>query len=836
ALAMAVMELQLGESDMAITGGVDTLNDIFMYMCFSKTPALSPSGDCRPFSDQADGTMLGEGLGMIALKRLSDAERDGDRIYAVLKGVGTSSDGRSKSVYAPVSEGQSQALKRAYEHAGYAPETVELMEAHGTGTKAGDAAEFEGLRQSFSTADKAFKPWCALGSVKSQIGHTKSAAGAAGLFKIIMALHHKVLPPTIKITQPNPKLALEQSPFYLNTQARPWIRGSAINGLDHPRRASVSSFGFGGTNFHLTLEEYAGKNAAERLNTQSHELIALSAASAADLLERMQNLRAQSGSDLHQLAKETRANFQSNDSVRLCVIATRLDELVNLLDQAKAQIQKDPSRPYSAANLHYGVSQAPGKLAFLYPGQGSQYLHMGADLALNFDSSRAVHDAISNLKLGEHALSELMYPRARFAKAESDTDSALLTQTEWAQPALAACSLANLAALQSLAVKADAHAGHSFGELSALAGAGVINAQQCAKLARARGTAMRDAAQTASQVGAMSAVSCDLAALRTAVSQVPDIGIANYNAPNQIVLSGPQSAIEQAESLLARAKIAFKRLPVASAFHSPMVAAASSEFAQALSAVNFAAPSSGFYSNTSVKIESNPSALKTLLAAQIQKPVRFVEMIQAMHQDGVRCFVEVGSGSVLSGLVGQILSGSDHSAIACDKKGQSGLATFLNAVAKIAALGYAIDLRQLFANHRFDLPQIKPGKMPIQISGANYGKPYPPEDVSKLPKPNPERAPIPIQQLSARAASPSFAPVAPMSASSSNLPQATASVASTAPAPSAELLKAFLETQAQTAAAHAAFQQALADSHNAYLRVAETALNGMNALLGVNPA
>ena len=213
ALSMAVAELQLGHSDLVITGGVDTFNDIFMFMCFSKTPALSPTGDCRPFSDEADGTMLGEGLGMVALKRLADAERDGDRIYAVMRGVGSSSDGRSKSVYAPVPAGQAKALDRAYELAGYGPETVELVEAHGTGTKVGDVAEFEGLRMVFDGAGRDDRQWCALGSVKSQIGHTKAAAGAAGLFKAIMALHHGVLPPTIKVDAPNPKLGLRGEPL-----------------------------------------------------------------------------------------------------------------------------------------------------------------------------------------------------------------------------------------------------------------------------------------------------------------------------------------------------------------------------------------------------------------------------------------------------------------------------------------------------------------------------------------------------------------------------------------------------------------------------------------------
>ena len=248
AISMGVNELYLGDSDLVLAGGVDTMNDIFMYMCFSKTPALSKSEDIRPFSDQADGTMLGEGVGMVALKRLDDAERDGNGIYCVINGVGSSSDGRSKSVYAPVSSGQARALDNAYAKAGHGPDTVELIEAHGTGTVAGDAAEFGGLRLAFDASGRTDRQWCALGSVKSQIGHTKAAAGAAGLIKVVMALHHKVLPQTAKIDQPNPGLDLENSPFHLNTTTRPWVRNS-----DHERRGSVSSFGFGGSNFHIAL-------------------------------------------------------------------------------------------------------------------------------------------------------------------------------------------------------------------------------------------------------------------------------------------------------------------------------------------------------------------------------------------------------------------------------------------------------------------------------------------------------------------------------------------------------------------------------------------------------
>jgi acyl transferase domain-containing protein len=216
AVSMAIRELQAGGSSLVITGGVDALNDTFMYMCFSQTPALSPTGDCRPFSVDADGTMLGEGIGMVALRRLEDAERDGDRIYAVIRGVGSSSDGKSGSIYAPESRGQALAIRRAYDMTDYDVDQVELIEAHGTATKAGDAAEFGGLQYAFEAAyedaiegSEGKKQWCALGSVKSQIGHTKSAAGSASLFKVVMALHHKVLPPTIKVSEPNPSLKID---------------------------------------------------------------------------------------------------------------------------------------------------------------------------------------------------------------------------------------------------------------------------------------------------------------------------------------------------------------------------------------------------------------------------------------------------------------------------------------------------------------------------------------------------------------------------------------------------------------------------------------------------
>ncbi|MFT6986726.1 MAG: polyketide-type polyunsaturated fatty acid synthase PfaA, partial [Psychromonas sp.] len=262
AIKMAVSDLLEYRSEMMISGGVCCDNSPFMYMSFSKTPAFTDGEDIRPFDETSNGMMIGEGVGMVALKRLEDAERDGDKIYALIKGIGSSSDGRFKSIYAPRPEGQLKALKRAYADAGFDPLTCGLIEAHGTGTKAGDAAEFSALNMLFSENNDQIQH-VALGSVKSQVGHTKAAAGTAGLIKAALSLHHKVLPATINVETPNQNLDIENSALYINNETRPWLpRADGIK-----RRAGISAFGFGGTNFHFVLEEYQStQTKAYRLN------------------------------------------------------------------------------------------------------------------------------------------------------------------------------------------------------------------------------------------------------------------------------------------------------------------------------------------------------------------------------------------------------------------------------------------------------------------------------------------------------------------------------------------------------------------------------------------
>lgn len=249
ALDQAVRDLQGGRCDMVLAGGIHASTPPIVVLGFCMLGAISRRQQIRPFDRQADGTLLGEGVGMLVLKRRSDAERDGDRIYALVKGVGTSSDGRALGLLAPRLEGEELALRRAYAAAAVEPRSIGLIEAHGTGTAVGDATEVRALTRVFGERPKD-GPWCAIGSVKSMVSHTMEAAGAAGLIKTALALHHRVLPPTLHCDEPDPDLELERTAFYVSTETQPWIYGG-----DLPRRAGVSSFGFGGINAHAILEE-----------------------------------------------------------------------------------------------------------------------------------------------------------------------------------------------------------------------------------------------------------------------------------------------------------------------------------------------------------------------------------------------------------------------------------------------------------------------------------------------------------------------------------------------------------------------------------------------------
>ena len=722
AIHLAVMELISGKSDTVITGGVDMLNDIFMHMCFSKTMVLSPTGDARPFSQDADGTVLGEGIGLFVLKRLEDAQKDGNRIYAVIKGVGSSSDGKSQSIYAPRAQGQAKALKMAYDEAGIDPSTVELIEAHGTGTRVGDEVEFGALKSLFSQPDNNHRR-CALGSVKSMIGHTKAAAGAAGLMKAALAVYHKVLPPTLKVHEPDPKLNLHQSPFYLNAQSRPWFSKK-----EHPRRAGVSAFGFGGSNFHVVIEEYHKQK--EKISWDgSKEIIAFSASNQHQLKQDVQRFKtfvenAHSQEDISAKTAKTRNDFSTKDPYRFLLVLEPSNDVIGLLDRAVHALgDSPPQESWQLENMFYGGPEPSGKMAFIFPGQGSQYVNMGRDLVCFFPDAMNVLERANKTFEGTGCLTDHIYPPSSQNKKNRHLQEETLRKTAIAQPAIGAISMAMLKILQHFGLQPDAVCGHSFGEISALCAAGWIDPESFLSLAITRGRLMAKAGENNHQNnGGMLAVKAPLNELEELIRNTKtDVILANRNSPTQGVLSGSLDAISKAEETCREKGFRTVRLPVSAAFHSPFVQHAQKPFSQALENINILPSHIPVFSNTTgSSYPADPEKARQLLGDHLLSPVDFVSEINNLFNMGVRTFVEVGPKSVLTGLVKSILEGQNFKAVSLDKSfgKPSGITDLAQTLALVASLGHFVDLNAWDPRNK----DAKKQRMSILLSGVNYRK------------------------------------------------------------------------------------------------------------------
>ncbi|MFD9725287.1 type I polyketide synthase, partial [Streptomyces sp. NPDC059072] len=701
ALDLACRHLRDGDSDMVLCGGADVHNGINDYLMFASVRALSPGGRCRPFDAAADGIALGEGVGALVLKRLADAERDGDRVYAVIKAVGASSDGRSLGLTAPRPEGQRRALERAYARAGVTPGQVGLVEAHGTGTVVGDSTELAVLSEVF-TAAGADVGACALGSVKSQLGHTKCAAGLAGLIKAARAVHAGVRPPTLHIDAPNPAWEAESSPFFFDDEARPWA--------EPPERrvAGVSAFGFGGTNYHAVLAGYAGTEEprhgleewpAEVFLFRGEDRRAAGRAMARLAARLEENDAAGRPWALRDLAAEVAADA---GPVHVAVVATDPDELAARLGQARA------FAPGTGVHVREESAQ-PGRVAFLFPGQGSQRPGMLGELFMAFPGLRGLLDE------GPEPVVSAMFPPAAFTAEERAARRAAVTDTRVAQPALGLAGAAAHLLLGELGVRPDCVAGHSYGELAALWAAGAYDTQSLLRLSTRRAEAILAAA--GADPGSMAAVSAAPDEVREIAERAGCV-VANHNAPRQCVISGPTDAVAAAVSALGGAGLSARPLPVACAFHSRVVAGATDALAAELAATEVSGLDVEVWSNaTAAPYPASADGVRGLVASQLALPVRFVEQVEAMYDSGVRTFVEAGPGRVLSGLVAGVLGDRPHTVVPLDVPGEHGLLRLVTALAELAAAGVEITPSALFRGRTSPLPDRAPRRPGWLVDG-----------------------------------------------------------------------------------------------------------------------
>ncbi|HJQ45298.1 MAG TPA: SDR family NAD(P)-dependent oxidoreductase [Amycolatopsis sp.] len=690
AVDAACKELVAGTSDVVLAGGADLHNGINDYLMFSSVQALSPTGRCATFDRSGDGIALGEGVACVVLKRLADAERAGDRVYAVIKGVGSASDGKSLGLTAPRPEGQRRALIRAYANARVAPAEVGLVEAHGTGTVVGDRTELATLTTVFGDAG-ASPGGCVIGSVKSQIGHTKCAAGLAGLIKTAMALHTATLPPTLYVSDPNPAWEAGSSPFSFSDKARPWVSPPA------KRIAGVSAFGFGGTNFHVVLGAHdSGPAPRHGLDEWPAELFTFQGTRDVEWLLEL----AGAGSwRLRDLAKTAALRAERRAGpVRVAIVAADVDELIGLLRRAAAG-EHDPARGLFRAGVR-------GKLAVLFPGQGSQRPGMLAELFVTFPEIQHF------LQLGRHWADALFPPAAFGAEARQDQQSRL-RDTRFAQPALGITGLAVHHLLTRAGVRADMFAGHSYGELVALCAAGALDAATLLELSAARADSILSSA--GADPGAMAAVAATADEVREVLREFGDqVVLANHNAPRQCVISGPTEPIDRILGELREKKLSAKKIPVACAFHSPLLAGAGEKFAQVLATQRIRPPETPVWANrTATEYPQDAGSVRAELAAQIGAPVGFVAQVEAMYEAGARLFFEAGPGNVLSRLVDAVLGDRPHTTITCESRPGNGVRGFLAALAQLATGGVRLRTGSLFhGRDARDVADERPAKTP----------------------------------------------------------------------------------------------------------------------------
>ncbi|MBP7336117.1 type I polyketide synthase [Niveispirillum sp.] len=679
ALHLACDSLRRGECALALAGGVNLILEPGLSINFSKARMLSPDGRCKTFDQSADGYVRGEGCGVLVLKRLSDARRDGDRILAVIRGSAVNQDGPSGGLTVPSGPAQEQVIRQALTNAGITPDAVTYVEAHGTGTALGDPIELGALDRVFGTDRPADRP-LHVGSVKTNLGHLEAAAGIAGVIKVVAALLHECLPPHLNCDRPTSRFAWADRPLRVVREPTAWKRG------DTPRIAGVSSFGFSGTNAHIIIAEAPPADGATPPATGDGPwLLTLSARSPkalAALAGRYRDhLRANPDMAPGELCAAA-ARGRAHLPCRLAATAASTDRFATLLDLF-TQGRPSPDLVSAAAD-----GPGPRTVAFLFTGQGSQYAGMGGPLYRTQPVFRAAIDRCAEL-LRIHAGMDLIDLLLSDGPERLD-------QTGFTQPALFCLEYALLQLWLSVGIRPDAVMGHSVGEYVAACAAGVFSLDDAIRLIAARARLM----QALPAGGAMAAIAAPPDRVARTLAGMPALSIAALNGPEQTIISGDADALRQVLSSFATMGVAGRELKVSHAFHSPLMAPMLAEFAAVAATVTFHAPTLPLVSNLSRKVAGDEIAGPDYWVRHVRDTVRFADGIDTLAAMGCRIFVEVGPDPVLIGLArGQLAP--DATLIASLRRTDT--ACFTRALGEMYVAGAAIDWAALYA-HRAGRP------------------------------------------------------------------------------------------------------------------------------------
>jgi acyl transferase domain-containing protein/4'-phosphopantetheinyl transferase EntD len=750
AVDQIIRSLREGRSDLGIVAGVHLVQKPHFWLAFATLGALSRTGRVRAFSGEADGLLIGEGVGAVVLKRLADAERDGDRIYALIRGTGSSSDGRGAGVMTPRVEGEVLAMRRAYADAGIDPATVSLLEGHGTATVVGDATEIESLHQLFGREGY---PALALGSVKSMIGHTMPAAGIASLIKTALAVYHRVLPPTLHAGRAHP--ALDRSRIYLNTATRPWIAPP-----EDPRRAGINAFGFGGINAHLILEEGPEVRVAESLMPRSTELVLIAAEDRQSLLGRLEECaRLAAGgndTDLSDVAAAQAEGFSHERPVRMAIVASSMDDLAVKLAAARRRISSGAEEVwFDPHGVGYSSRGLIGRVAFLFPGIGFPGLAGGyagrlAELCLHFPDVRRhidFADALTRSDGPEYPLRHQLFPPPSLLPAELWK---LEKELAWSERTPAGMMLANQATwslMSSLGFRPDAIAGFSLGEWSALMAGGVLEPDDLIRLRRAIDADSTRADLQLSGTWAMVAGSAEQ--VEPMLRQIPGASLTMDVSPTQVFIGGETTAVRSALARLQKAGIWGQELPFPP-IHTTLGTSLVERLKPLVSGIAVRPARFAVYAGMNGRrYPDDPEQIRETILEGIRSPVRVRDTIRALYADGVRVFVQLGSGGKLLTNIQNTLALDPHAALSFDLEGRGGLEQLHHLLGRMAVLGVPFLPDALFRRH--------PRRGPAAAAGPSARRVLalaPPrlrlsaEGIDRLRQlltPVPEAAPVPVE-------------------------------------------------------------------------------------------